>query len=221
MRISKKIVVSACFLFTLVSYSQYGWRDGNRIGLFAGPNYTHIISSNLDTKSKIGWTAGGQVRGNLHNFWSAVYGVRFIESNFAVNTRTPGGRAQEVDYKTRAAQLSFLFSYNLIEEVMSIDFGPVLQINGNLAFKNGLQRNTINGTNLLVKDIIKVNNFSGLLYLGTTIGNNVIRANFNYTLGINNSFGKLNNNTDLVAKNNHKDFKGRSGIFTAALLINL
>jgi hypothetical protein len=217
----KLIVLTLCSLITFTSYSQYGWRDSNRIGLLVGPNFTNVMTNNVETISKMGWTAGAQVRGNFHNYWSGVYGIRFVESNFAVNTRTPGGRPQEVNYKTRAVQINFLFSYNLIEDVMSLDIGPVLQINSDLKFKKGLQRNTIDGTDLLVKEFTKINPFNGLLYLGTTIGNNKVRANFNYTIGINNTFNRLNKQEGLINKNNFDKFNGRMGIFSAMLQVNL
>lgn len=217
----KLIVLTLCSLISLTSYAQYGWRDGNRIGLIVGPNFTNIMTNNVETISKMGWTAGAQVRGNFHNYWSGVYGIRFIESNFAVNTRTPGGRGQEVNYKTRGAQIHYLFSYNLIEDVMSLDIGPVLQINSDLKFKKGLQKNTIDGTDLLVKEFTKINPFNALLYLGTTIGNNTVRVNLNYTIGINNSFNRLNKQEGLINKNNQERFTGRSGIFSAMLQVNL
>jgi len=218
----KVIALIICNLIAFSAFAQYGWRDSNRIGLFFGPNFTNVMTSNtIETQSKIGWTAGAQVRGNLHNYWSGVYGVRFIESNFSVNTNTPGGKSQEVNYKTRAAQISFLFSYNLIEDVMSLDIGPVLQINSDLKFKKGLQRNTIDGTDLVVKDFTKINPINGLLYLGATFGNNTIRGNFNYTVGINNSFNRLNNQEGLVAKNGNERFSGRMGVFSATLQVNL
>jgi hypothetical protein len=217
-----KLIILSLFCFvSLASYGQHGWRDANRIGLTAGPNFTNVISSNIDATSKMGWTAGAQVRGNFHNYWSTTYGIRFMESNFAVNTRTPGGRAQEVTYTTRGAQISFVFSYNLIEDVMSLDIGPVLQVNSDLKFKKGLQRNVIEGTAMQVKEFTKINPFNGLVYLGTTIGNNTIRVNVNYTIGVNNTFNRLNNQEGLISKNNQQRFTGRTGMLSTMLLINL
>ncbi|UYW00981.1 hypothetical protein K5I29_10830 [Flavobacterium agricola] len=217
----KTIAVLICSFAPIMVFSQNAWRGGNRIGLIAGPNFTHVFSSCLQTQDKMGWTAGAQIRGNIHNYWSGIYGIRFYESNFGVATTSVNGEAQEVIFTNRGAHVNILMSYVLVPKHISIDIGPVLQINNNLALKRGVENNVINGTALTTKDVIKVTPINGLVYVGATLGINSIRANINYTLGVNNFFSKLNKDDDLVRRNNNQKFTGRTGVLSCVLQINL
>ncbi len=213
------------FLFILFSSmsinAQHGWRDGNRIGIIGGVNTSTLYTSAIDTKSDLGWTAGLQVRGNMYNEWSGAFGIRFMESNFSVNTRSLFGKAEEVNYSLIGAQVHFIFSYNVIEDVMSFDIGPMLQINGDLKFKKGLENHRIVNSALQVQDLKEVNPFNGVIYVGTTIGGRVVRLNVNYTLTVNNMLQRLNNQEGLVEKNNNENFTGRMGVLSGQLQINL
>ena len=208
-------------LFSQFSNAQYGWRDGNRIGLLGGVNMSSLYTSAIDSKSELGWTAGMQVRGNMYNEWSGAFGIRFIESNFSVATKSLYGQANDVKYSLNAAQIHFIFSYNVFDDVMSLDIGPMLQINGDLKFKKGLENYRIENSNLLVKDIKEITPFNGLIYVGTTIGTRVVRLNVNYTLSVNNMFNRLNNQEGLVEKNNNENFTARMGVVSGQLQINL
>lgn len=221
MKFIKLVSVFTLLLVSLSTQAQYGWRDGNRVGLLGGINTTSLITENINAKPEMGWTAGLQVRGNMYNYWSGVYGIRFIESNFSVNSKSLLSRNQEINYKLIAAQVHFLFSYNVIEDVMSFDFGPVLQINSDLKFKKGYEKYRIQDSNFIVEDLKKVTPFNALAYVGTTIGGRVVRVNINYTIGINNFFNRLNNQENVVEKNDGDNLKARMGVLSGQLQINL
>lgn len=220
-----KFIKLFVLLFLISNYqnthAQHGWRDGNRIGIIGGVNTSSLYTSAIDTKSELGWTAGMQVRGNVYNDWSGTFGIRFMESNFSVATKSLYGKFKEVNYSLIGAQVHFIFSYNVIEDVMSLDIGPMLQINGDLKFKKGLENHRIVNSALLVQDLKDVNPFNGVIYLGTTIGGRVVRLNVNYTLTVNNMLQRLNNQEGLVEKNNNQNFTGRMGVLSGQLQINL
>lgn len=215
-----------CFLLLLLTsftaFAQYGYRDGNRIGLTAGLNQTTLTTTNFNTKPLLGWNAGMSVRGNYYNNWSMVFGMQFFENHYAVETVSPLLlQQQEVDYKIMGAQIRLLFSYNIVKNHVSLDFGPVLQVNGKVLYDKADENNLISGTLLKTSQIADVTNINGNLYAGVAAGNKRVRAIIFYQYGVNNFLNKLNQDAALKILNSNKDFKGHLGIISAQILFNL
>ena len=155
------------FSLSITCFSQYGYRDGNRIGIYAGINNTQLFTSDFNVKPEIGWSAGMQVRGNYYNDFSMIFGMQFSENNFSVETLSPLLQKQDVKYKIMSAQIRLLLSYNVVKDHVSIDFGPVLQVNDKLKYQDTYKNNVVSGTLLTadqIKDITKIN---GNVYFGT------------------------------------------------------
>ena len=119
----KKILVVIVGFWSAVSMAQHGYRDGNRIGIYAGVNQTSLFTSDFNTKPELGWSAGMQVRGNYYNDFSMIFGMQFSENNFSVETTSlTTGQKQEVKHKIMGAQIRLLLSYNVVKDHVSIDF---------------------------------------------------------------------------------------------------
>ena len=172
----KKIFLVVFLLIGFLTWSQHGYRDGNRIGIYGGVTHTSLFTSNFDTKPELGWAAGMQVRGNYYNNFSMIFGMQFSENNISVATVSPLLQKQEVKYKVMGAQIRLLLSYNLIKNHMSLDFGPVLQVNDKLKFDSKYTENLISGTALTTEQITDINKINGNLYAGITAGNSRVRA---------------------------------------------
>lgn len=210
------------FLYPFLMFSQYGKKDGNRIGLTAGVTNTNIYTSNFSTQAEFGWIAGLSVRGNFYNDnWSMIYGIQFTESNFSVETTNILLQKEVVKYKLSGAQIRLLGSYHLINDNLCFDFGPVLQVNGKLKLDENDKNNVITKTTLLAKDITDITKINGNFYLGLSGGGKVIRANLFYQYGLNNIFNNLNKFSDLKIKNNNKDFNGHLGMISGQITFNL
>lgn len=216
----KKIILFSVLLFTLVTVAQQNRRDGNRIGIMGGITQTSLKTSNFATKPESGWIAGLSVRGNYYNDFSAIFGMQFFENNFSVAT-TKGLSLEEVSCKTMGVQIRLLASYNLIKNHVSLDFGPVLQVNDKLKFNSKSETNAVSGTSLSVKEISDVTKLNGNAYVGISAGTKRIRAVVNYQYGLNNFLNNLNKSEELKLKNNNSNFKGNLGIISGQLLINL
>jgi hypothetical protein len=81
----RKISLSLVFVFcTLSVFSQYKYRDSNRIGISFGVNQFSLNTNNFQTKPELGWNAGLSMRGNFYNNWYMVYAIQFSENNFSV-----------------------------------------------------------------------------------------------------------------------------------------
>ncbi|MEO8235234.1 MAG: PorT family protein [Flavobacterium sp.] len=217
----KKLILFSVLLFNVMTFAQYNRRDGNRIGIMGGITQTSLKTSNFVTKPESGWVGGLSVRGNYYDNFSAIFGMQFFENHFSVETLTPLLNKVDVDYKTMGVQIRLLASYNLIKDHVSIDFGPVLQVNDKLKIDSKYELNNVVGTFLTAKEITDVTKINGNAYIGISAGTKRIRAVVNYQYGLNNFLNNLNKTEELKLKNNNSNFKGNLGIISGQLLINL
>lgn len=217
----KKIILIGAFLFSLAISAQYAHKDGNRIGISGGITQTSLMTSNFHVKPESGWIAGFGLRGNYYNDFSMIFGMQFTESNFSVSTYDASAQIKDVKYKMMGAQIRLLLSYNVIQNYISIDMGPVLQVNDKLKINANDQDNIIPGTLLTAKDIVDVTKINGNLYMGVSAGTRRIRAVFSYQYGLNNFLNNLNKNEDLKLLNANQNFKGHLGIISGQILFNL
>lgn len=97
----KNLVATFLFLLglTFTVNAQYGYRDGNRIGLSAGITQLGLTTSNFRTKPSSGWMGGLSVRGNYYNNFSMIFGMQFTESHFTIATKTPALQNRETPLK--------------------------------------------------------------------------------------------------------------------------
>lgn len=207
------LVLSVFLLFSTTSIAQYGYRDSNRIGIIAGVNQFTLNTNNFTTKPGLGWNAGLSIRGNFYNDFDMVYALQFSENNFSVPTIGLGFK--DVNYKLPSAQVSLQLSYVIVEHVLSVEFGPIVQINGKLKLDPADELNVISGTTLLAKDIVDVSKFNFYPTIGVTAGLKHFRFNVSYQYGINNMLDNLN------SKNLGYNFKGNPGIVNGTILLYL
>lgn len=212
----KRLYLTSLFaLITMVSFAQYGYRDANRIGIFGGVNQFTLNTDNFETKPETGWNAGLSMRGNFYNNWDMVYAMQFSENNFSVATNNGFVTDEDVNYKLSSAQISLQLSYKIIPNHLSVEFGPLIQINGKLKIDSDKENNLIDGTTLLAKDIVDISKFNFYPTVGITAGVKHVRLNVSYQYGVNNMLGNLNN------KNLGVNFKGNPGIANANLIFYL
>jgi hypothetical protein len=213
---NKKITILLLMVSSL-GFAQYGYRDGNRIGLSAGVSQTTLFTNNFDTKPELGFAGGFSVRGNYYDNWSMIYGMQFFSNSFSLESTLN----QKLKYTLQGVQIRLLLSYNVIKDHISVDFGPVLQVNGKLGLPTSDKDKTIKGTLLKADDIVNVGPVSGNAYLGFSAGSKTIRAVFFYEYGFTNFLNKLNKNNDLQVLNNGDKFKGNLGTINGQIIFNL
>lgn len=204
-------------VFALISmsvFSQYEYRDSNRIGISFGINQFTLNTTNFETKPGSGWNAGLSMRGNFYNDWDMVYAIQFSENNFTVTTNSVF-ITEDTNYKLSSAQISLMLSYKIVENHLSLEFGPLVQVNGKLIVEKGKENNIITGTTLLAKDIVAISTFNFYPVIGITAGVRHVRLNISYQYGINNMLGNLNN------QNLGVNFKGNPGILNGNLILYL
>jgi hypothetical protein len=206
------------FVLLLISctvIAQYGYRDSNRIGINIGVNQFSLNTKNFQTKPELGWDAGLSIRGNFYDNWDMVYGIQFSENNYTVATKSGFSADEDVNMKLASAQISLQLSYVLVENVVSIEFGPIIQVGGKLKSDYDKENNTVTGTTLLVKDIQDISKFNFYPAVGLTAGVKHFRFNVSYQYGVNNMLENLN------TKNLGYDFKGNPGILNGNIILYL
>jgi hypothetical protein len=212
----KKITLTIVFLLIAVgALAQYNYRDANRIGITFGVNQFTLNTNNFQTKPGSGWNGGLSVRGNFYNDWDMVYALQFSENNFSVATKSFFLANEDVNYKLPSAQISLQLSYKLIENHLSVEFGPLVQVNGKFKIDSKKENNNISGTTLLAKDIVDISKFNFYPTVGITAGVRHFRVNVSYQYGLNNMLGNLN------TKNLGVNFKGNPGIINGDLILYL
>jgi hypothetical protein len=211
----KLTLVLFLILVSVSAFPQYRYRDSNRIGISFGGNQFSLNTNNFDAKPDLGWNAGLSMRGNFYNNWEMVYSMQFSENNFSVATLNSSSGREDVAYKLASGQVALLASYVIIQSHLSIEFGPIVQVNGKLSLDSNKENNFISGTTLLAKDIREISNFNFYPTVGITFGVRHFRANVSYQYGVNNMLANLNN------KNLGVYFNGNSGIVNGNVIVYL
>ena len=191
---TKKFLI-LCLLISATTFAQYGYRDSNMIGVTLGLNQFTLNTSDIETTPGQGWNLGLSMRGNFYNDWDAIYGIQFSEYNFKVATLNASLNERDVNFKLPCANITFQFSYKFIENHLSVEFGPMVQINGKFAVEKTDENNTLKGNGTyMVKDVTDIGNVSFYPLVGITAGVRNVRLNISYQYGVNNMLGKLNGN---------------------------
>lgn len=212
----KRLYFASVFmLISITAFAQYEYRDSNRIGISFGINQFTLNTNNFETKPGSGWNAGLSMRGNYYNDWDMVYTMQFSENNFTVATTSGFISNEAVNYKLSSAQISLMLSYKIVENHLSFEFGPLVQVNGKLNVDKDKENNNISGTDLSAKDIVDVSTFNFYPVIGITAGVRHVRLNISYQYGINNMLGNLN------SQNSNVNFKGNPGILNGNLILYL
>jgi hypothetical protein len=143
-----------------------------------------------------------------------INAMRFSENNFSVKTNN-GLIAEDTHYKLASAQIYLMLSHKIVENHLSLEFGPLVQINGKLKVDKNQENNIISGTTLLARDIVDISKFNFYPTIGITSGFRHVRLNISYQHGINNMLGNLN------SKNLGVNFKGNPRILNGNLILYL
>ncbi len=204
-----RIFIPFLFLISISSYSQYGIKDSNRIGIQGGITYGNLFGNKIKVNSQFGWSAGMHLRGNFYNDFQIVYGFTFNDVNFNVPAIDLSGMNTEIQYKLSSIQFHFVPSYIVVENRFNIEGGLVIQLNDRLKINENFREFLVKDDSNIVylaKDILKMNIFNPGLYAGINAGVTNVRLRAGYTFFVT-TF--------------NQQFKGNMGQITAALVLYL
>ncbi len=218
MSLKKIIFVILTFLFIQQAFSQRNFDHYNRLGLTAGYSLFDISTSDLTTKQTGGLMLGFTTRGAFRNNFDLIYGLNFLNTKVEVLGSNPTSftDTQYIEYTIPSVQINFLGSYNIIKHHLSLEFGPVLNVNGKMKVDSERYEDYIlDGYDTLkATDIEDISPVNFLVAGGITGGLESFRATVQYQYGVTNMLGKLNDK-DLE----NTDFKGNSSNIIFALVV--
>lgn len=209
------------FLITFITISisaQHGYRDSNRIGISGGITQLSLFSEQFNVTPGKGWIGGLSLRGNYYNNWQGVYGMHFTDSNFSLQATNN----KDINFKLSAAQIYFVFSYMVIENHLTLEIGPVLQINGKLKVSDDDKKLFLKDSPLLqAEDILNITKINGNLYAGVSAGVKNFKVHVSYQYGFNNIMNNLNKSQELKVQNGNQRFRANLGLLSAMLIVYL
>ena len=215
----KKIIVVLTLFLSFSAQAQYGRRDSNRIGISGGITQMSLFSDQFNAKPEMGWTAGFSLRGNYYNDWQMAFGMHFTESNFSLQ---PLFGNEDIKYKLAGVQVFLTGSYMIIENHLTVEIGPVLQVNGKLGIEEKDKLKLLKDSPLLTaNDIVDVTKINGNIYAGITAGIKNVRLHVAYQYGVNNFMNNLNKSEDLKLLNGNQKFKANYGILSGMITFYL
>jgi hypothetical protein len=186
------------------------------MGLFAGLTLFDINTSDFVTEQGTGFAGGFTTRGSFRNNFDLIYGISFYSTSLGIEGSTAlGTDTQNITYSMSAAQVTFLGSYNIVKHHLSLEFGPVLQINSKMNLDSETREDyVLTGYNTLTaKDVQDISKINFHVVGGITAGIESFRVFAQYQYGVTNTLNKLND------KNLEKDdFEGHSSTITLGAL---
>ena len=193
----KKILIFAGILFfSFNTQAQREIWDGQytRLGLQFGANYFNIATNDLPVTPKVSWTAGFTTRASFYEDFQFIYGINFYDFQLGIGGREKielTSRSQDIEYNMIGVQGSFLGSYKIYGHHLSIEAGPVLQVNGRLEPRQDKELWYVADYNIQAIEIEKVSAFNVNLAIGVSGGFEKVKFWLQYQYGLNNIFKGL------------------------------
>jgi len=215
MRLQKSFC-AIIFLFVFQqTFAQRNYDGYNFFGIQGGVTFFDIQTDDLVTKQQTGFVGGFTTRGAFRNNFDLIYGLSFQSSTVGVEGSNLL-ETQNIGYTIQGAQINFLGSYNIVVKHLSIEFGPVFDINGKMKLdRDEYEDYILTGyETITAKDIQDISRFNVRLAGGITAGLEHFRISAQYQYGVTNMLGKLN---DKGLEN--QDFKGNSSTIIVAGVI--
>ena len=219
---SLKFFFFVTFLLIIVSqsFSQRNYDEYNRIGITGGFTLFDITTSDLNTKQGEGFMGGFTTRGSFRNGFDLIYGIGFFGTNVEIFAKKEitSIESQYIKYAINSVQINFLGSFNIVKNHLSLEFGPVINVNSKLKLDSDqFEDYILDGyTFLKAKEIQDISPVNFHLLGGLTAGIESFRLNVQYQYGLTNMLNKLN---DQNLENT--DFNGNSTTIVVSAIVYL
>ena len=192
----KKILpVLAVLFISFSANAQRSWEGSyNRLGIKAGVNYFDILTDDFEIQGRPSWTAGFTTRSSFYEDFQFVYGISFYDFKVDLNGRekiAATTASEVIPFNMIGVQGNFFGSYKLLGHHLSIEAGPVVQVNGNLEPRQDRELYYLQDYDIQAIDIAKISPFNINMAIGASGGFETLKFWVVYQYGINNIFGRL------------------------------
>jgi len=220
MKYISPIILFTVLLCTSITFSQRNFKEFNIIGISGGITLYDITTNDLQTKRGESLMFGLQMRGNVYNNFDMLYGIAFYDTKIGIagSSLGPLGTSKFINYTMQSAQISVLWGYKIIKNHLSIEGGPILNVNGKLTLKDTQFKNDIldGYTTLRAVDIEDVSKANFHAAIGMTAGFRNFRIFTQYQYGVTNILNKLNSQNL-----ENTGFKGNSSLLVFGATVYL
>lgn len=204
------LFIAITLLIFTSTNAQRNYDDYNRIGIQGGVSLFNMNTSNFITEQQTGFAAGFTTRGAFRNDFDLIYGLTFFSNKVGIlgaPTAASSIEKQFITYTIPNVQLNFLGSYNIVKHHFSLEFGPILNVGGNMKVDSErLENYILDGyTTLRAQDIEDISPINFHVMGGATVGVKSLRLSVQYQYGVTNMLNKLNDQ-DLEGE----EFEGNS-----------
>lgn len=213
------VTLSLLFLFN--AQAQKNYDSYNRLGIQGGYTMFDINTSDLVTKPGSGLMAGFTTRGSFRNQFDLIYGLTFYSSNIKIQGSVDGiipsnENPEWMAYTIQAVHINFLGSLNIVRHHLSLEFGPILNVNGKMKLDSKRFENYfVDGVpTFRAKDLENISKVNFRVMGGLTAGLENFRLSAQYQYGVTNMLKNLN---DL--QKGKDDFEGNSSTIVLAAVI--
>lgn len=212
------------FLFALNMNAQRRFNDNyNRLGIQAGITHGGISSDNFNTSNKTSYMAGLTTRASFFRNFLIIYGVNFYEFKTGLTGYEPNllQSPTEIDLNVTGVQLNLFLGTKLLGEYLSIEAGPVLQINSKMTTEDRYKNYFVEDYNLQMEDLEDISKINLNLAANISAGIRDVKFWIQYQYGLTNIFKNLNTkgleNKDSRATN----LNAHMGFATAGIVVYL
>lgn len=185
----------------------------------AGINYGGLVSENLSFSPRAGYSAGFSTRANIYNNFIFLYGITYFQYNSGMEVIPAGDtRLTETSFETTGVQINFFVGHKIIKDHLSLEAGPVLQINSKFSPEEGLEDAKIPNYNLIAADLEDISKLNFALAGSVSAGLSRFKLFAQYQYGLSNMFRNLNPEETGENGTRVTNLKGRLGLATAGMV---
>ena len=152
------------------------------------------------------------------------YGISFYDFNFDISGREKietTTATEEIPFNMIGVQGYFFGSYKLFGHHLSLEAGPVLQVNGRLEPRQDRELYYLKNYDIQAVDIKKISPFNVNAAVGASGGFETLKFWLVYQYGINNMFGRLNNEGLQETDASVPSLEGRMSMISGGIVVFL
>lgn len=224
MSLRNLLFVTLTILFFQIAAAQRNYQEFNHLGISGGIGFFDIDTDNFVTEQGTGYILAFTTRGMFYNRFDLIYGISFVQNEVGIFARNPGNtsnnfQSQYVNYTIQAAQITLLTSYNIVRNHLSLEAGPILNVNGRLKLdSNNFKEFILEGYETLkAEDIQNVSKVHFFLAGGITAGIENFRLGAQYQYGVTNLFNRFNDIDEIEKPEEGYDGHASTVLLTAVI----
>jgi hypothetical protein len=194
MLLQRGLFVLIFFFLTVQVFSQRSYPKDvyNTLGVQAGINYGGFTSDKLNLSPGMGFSAGLSTRANIYNNFLFLYGIKYFQYNTGIDVREEGRSGiSEINLRTNGVQLNFFAGHKIIGDYLSLEAGPVVQINSKLMTDEGYENAMVEGYLLKAEDLEDISKINFAIAGQVSAGIRRLKVWAQYQYGLSNMFRNL------------------------------